>query len=142
MDYLSPTYSFDYESENIQEILKEFESDELTAKEKAAQTIAEIQKEEASKVASARQNAQTEKEKIAADVAAAKERAAQEIAKIQKEIVKKSWEAGVNFFDTAEVYGAGQAEKMFGEIFKTLDADRKDLVITTKLFWGNNKTIN
>ena len=54
----------------------------------------------------------------------------------------KAWEAGVNFFDTAEVYGAGQAEKIFGEVLKTLNADRKDLVVTTKLFWGNNKTVN
>lgn len=54
----------------------------------------------------------------------------------------KAWESGVNFFDTAETYGAGQAEKIFGEFFKELDTKRSDLVITTKLFWGNDKTIN
>lgn len=26
-------------------------------------------------------------------------------------LVKKSWELGINYFDTAEVYGAGEAER-------------------------------
>lgn len=26
-------------------------------------------------------------------------------------LVKKAWDLGINFFDTAEVYGDGQAEK-------------------------------
>ena len=30
-----------------------------------------------------------------------------EVLETQKQIMHKAWEAGVNFFDTAEVYGAG-----------------------------------
>jgi aryl-alcohol dehydrogenase-like predicted oxidoreductase len=26
-------------------------------------------------------------------------------------LVKKAWDLGINFFDTAEVYGAGEAER-------------------------------
>ncbi len=35
MDYLSPTYFFDYETEEIQELIKAFKTDRLTPKEKA-----------------------------------------------------------------------------------------------------------
>ncbi|MEM6966324.1 MAG: transglutaminase family protein [Bacteroidota bacterium] len=35
MDYLSPTYAFDYESENIQTLLRDFQSQDLTVKQKA-----------------------------------------------------------------------------------------------------------
>lgn len=56
--------------------------------------------------------------------------------KTQKEIIKYCWEQGVNFFDTAEVYGFGTAEKIMGEALKELDADRSDIVVTTKIFWG------
>lgn len=47
----------------------------------------------------------------------------------------------MNFFDTAEVYGYGEAEKIMGHAFKSLDAHRSDLVVTTKLFWASN-TVN
>lgn len=42
----------------------------------------------------------------------------------QKDVVKTCWEHGVNFFDTAEIYGFGQAETIFGEALKELNADR------------------
>lgn len=47
--------------------------------------------------------------------------------------VKKAHELGVNFFDTAEVYGAGVAETIFGKALKALDVQREDLVISTKI---------
>lgn len=50
--------------------------------------------------------------------------------------MKYCWSKGVNFFDTAEVYGFGQAEKIFGEGLKQLGAEREDLVVTTKIFWA------
>ena len=65
----------------------------------------------------------------------------EEATKTQCEIVKQAWESGVNFFDTAEVYGFGQAEKIFGEALKSLNANRCDLVISTKLFWSG-MTVN
>jgi voltage-dependent potassium channel beta subunit len=52
----------------------------------------------------------------------------------QIECIKKSYELGVNFFDTAEIYGAGIAETIMGKGIKALPCERKDLVITTKIF--------
>jgi len=48
--------------------------------------------------------------------------------------IKKAFEHGINFFDTAEIYGAGQAEIIMGKAIKELNCKRKDLVISTKIF--------
>ncbi len=53
-----------------------------------------------------------------------------------KQIIKKAYELGVNFFDTAEAYGFGQSETALGKIFKELNLPREQLVVSTKLFWG------
>jgi aryl-alcohol dehydrogenase-like predicted oxidoreductase len=45
-------------------------------------------------------------------------------------MVEKSLEAGINFFDTADMYANGQSEVMLGEI---LGERRKDVVIATKV---------
>ncbi len=45
-------------------------------------------------------------------------------------------EAGVNFFDNAEVYAQGKAESMMGSILRKSGWKRSDLVISTKIFWG------
>lgn len=46
-----------------------------------------------------------------------------------------SLEAGVNFFDTAEVYGLGRSEQYLGRFVRALpDSMRKNLVIATKFF--------
>ncbi|WP_109300033.1 transglutaminase family protein [Aquimarina sp. AU474] len=42
MDYLASTYFFDYKAEEIQELIKEFKNDTLTAKEKAVQLYIKI----------------------------------------------------------------------------------------------------
>jgi len=48
--------------------------------------------------------------------------------------IVKAYEAGVNFFDTAEIYGAGEAERQMGNIFKKQGWPRESLVISTKIF--------
>ena len=40
--------------------------------------------------------------------------------KLVEDCVKVSLEHGVNFFDTAEIYGLGQAELALGKVFKNL----------------------
>lgn len=50
--------------------------------------------------------------------------------------LKVAFEAGVNFFDSAEVYAQGEAETMIGNIIKKFGWKRTDLVISTKIFWG------
>ena len=52
--------------------------------------------------------------------------------------MKVAFEAGVNFFDNAEVYAQGRAETMMGSIIKKMGWKRSDLVLSTKIFWGGN----
>lgn len=49
-------------------------------------------------------------------------------------IVGRALEAGVNFFDTADVYSFGESEKLFGQALRNLGTQRKDVVIATKVF--------
>jgi aryl-alcohol dehydrogenase-like predicted oxidoreductase len=50
------------------------------------------------------------------------------------EIVGGALAAGVNFFDTADVYSFGESERRLGQALKNLDVKRKDVVIATKVF--------
>lgn len=52
---------------------------------------------------------------------------------LAKKIVKTSWEAGVNFFDTADVYSQGESEKILGQAIKDLGIDRRKAIIATKV---------
>ncbi|MHB2156195.1 potassium channel beta subunit family protein [Calditrichota bacterium GD2] len=52
--------------------------------------------------------------------------------------MKEAYDAGVNFFDNAEVYAQGQAEIMMGNILKKTGWKRSDLVLSTKIFWGGS----
>lgn len=52
--------------------------------------------------------------------------------------MEAAYKAGVNFFDNAEAYSCGQAERMMGSIIKKAGWKRSDLVISTKLFWGGS----
>ena len=52
--------------------------------------------------------------------------------KLADDLVKQSLDAGVNFFDTADVYSAGESEKMLAQAIANLGAARKDIVIATK----------
>jgi aryl-alcohol dehydrogenase-like predicted oxidoreductase len=49
-------------------------------------------------------------------------------------IVGRALAAGVNFFDTADVYSFGASEERLGQALKNLGAARKDVVIATKVF--------
>lgn len=53
------------------------------------------------------------------------------------ECMTAAYEAGVNFFDNAEAYAGGQAESMMGKVLKRAGWPREELVISTKLFWGD-----
>ena len=52
------------------------------------------------------------------------------------ECMHTAYEAGVNFFDNAEVYAAGQSEVIMGQVLARAGWKRSDLVIATKVFWG------
>jgi aryl-alcohol dehydrogenase-like predicted oxidoreductase len=49
-------------------------------------------------------------------------------------LVARSVEAGVNFFDTADVYSLGNSEKLLGRAFKDVGVKRSDVVIATKFY--------
>jgi voltage-dependent potassium channel beta subunit len=52
------------------------------------------------------------------------------------ELMTIAYNAGVNFFDNAEVYSDGLAETIMGEVLKKTGWKQKDLVLSTKIFWG------
>lgn len=50
-----------------------------------------------------------------------------------------AYEAGVNFFDNAEVYAHGQSELVMGEALKRLAYDRDTWCVSSKVFFGRVK---
>ncbi len=49
-----------------------------------------------------------------------------------------AYDAGVNFFDGAEVYAKGEAERSMGRVLKQTQWRRESLVLSTKIFWGGD----
>ncbi|TIL81873.1 MAG: aldo/keto reductase, partial [Mesorhizobium sp.] len=49
------------------------------------------------------------------------------------EIVGRSIAAGVNFFDTADVYSFGASERLLGQSLRDLGVKRSDVIIATKV---------
>ena len=56
--------------------------------------------------------------------------------KAARELMAAAYDAGVNFFDNAEVYANGASEEIMGAAFKALGWSRLDYVVSTKFFWG------
>ena len=54
--------------------------------------------------------------------------------KLTQDVVKVALDHGVNFFDTAEIYGFGEGEKSLGLAFKELNVKRETVVVSTKIF--------
>ena len=56
------------------------------------------------------------------------------------ELMKRAYDGGMNFFDNAEAYAAGDAERLMGDAIK-LGVEgkawcREDLVVSTKIMFG------
>ena len=49
-------------------------------------------------------------------------------------LIEASVAAGINFFDTADVYSEGESEKILGQSLKNLKIARKDVVLATKAY--------
>lgn len=58
------------------------------------------------------------------------------------ELVKIAFEAGINFFDTANVYSEGSSEERLGQAIRNLGLGREDVVIATKVLGVMGKGIN
>ncbi|HSI52047.1 MAG TPA: aldo/keto reductase [Ideonella sp.] len=52
------------------------------------------------------------------------------------EMMAAAFDAGVNFFDNAEAYAAGESETVMGQALKKLGWHRLDYVVSTKFYWG------
>jgi len=50
-------------------------------------------------------------------------------------IVRRAVEAGVTFFDTADMYSVGESEKITGRLLRKLFARRTDYVLATKVYY-------
>ncbi|MBO9667614.1 MAG: aldo/keto reductase family protein [Bdellovibrio sp.] len=57
-----------------------------------------------------------------------------------RSILHLAYESGINFFDIADVYAKGDAERMMGGALKELP--RHELVISSKVFWPMSEDIN
>ena len=55
-----------------------------------------------------------------------------------KDCIDRAFDEGINFIDTANIYGTGAAESFLGETLK--DRDRSSYVLATKLFFPMTKT--
>jgi voltage-dependent potassium channel beta subunit len=53
-----------------------------------------------------------------------------------RECMAAAYDAGVNFFDNAQVYAAGKSEELMGEALKKLAWPRMKYVVSTKFYWG------
>jgi aryl-alcohol dehydrogenase-like predicted oxidoreductase len=51
---------------------------------------------------------------------------------------RAAFDAGINFFDTANIYGVGAAESVWGEILS--DFDRSSYILATKLYFPMSET--
>jgi aryl-alcohol dehydrogenase-like predicted oxidoreductase len=49
--------------------------------------------------------------------------------------IKRALEAGINFFDTADIYSNGASEEVVGRALKDFTAKREDYVLATKVFF-------
>ncbi|MQM38788.1 Aldo-keto reductase IolS [wastewater metagenome] len=48
-------------------------------------------------------------------------------------MVARAWEAGINLFDTADVYSFGESEEILGQSLRNVGIDRDQAVIATKV---------
>jgi len=53
------------------------------------------------------------------------------------EAMRTAFDAGVNFFDNAEVYAKGKSELLMGEALKKLGWRRDSFLVSSKVYWGS-----
>lgn len=55
---------------------------------------------------------------------------------VSEKLIQKAYEAGINFFDNAEIYARGQSEIVMGRALKNLQASRSSYMVSSKVFFG------
>jgi len=59
-----------------------------------------------------------------------------------KPFVKRALDAGINFFDTADVYSTGESERITGNLFKLFGVKLENIVLATKVHGQMSDDIN
>jgi len=59
-----------------------------------------------------------------------------------KPFIKRALDAGINFFDTADVYSLGDSERVTGNILKEFGVKRENIVVATKVNGQMSDDIN
>ena len=52
------------------------------------------------------------------------------------DLMKLAYDAGVNFFDNAEAYAAGESERIMGRVLAKMHWPRDSYCVSSKVFWG------
>lgn len=56
---------------------------------------------------------------------------------VAEQLMVTAYEAGVNFFDNAEIYAEGKSEIVMGNILKKLDWERSSYIVSSKAYFGD-----
>lgn len=59
-----------------------------------------------------------------------------------KPFVKRALDAGINFFDTADVYSTGESEKITGNILRHFGVKRENVIVATKVHGKMSDDVN
>jgi len=59
-----------------------------------------------------------------------------------KPFVRRALDAGINFFDTADVYSLGESEKVTGSLLKFFGVRRENVIVATKVNGQMSEDIN
>ena len=57
-----------------------------------------------------------------------------------EQLMIRAYEAGINFFDNAEIYARGQSEIVMGKILEKLGWDRTSYLVSSKVFFGDGRS--
>jgi len=52
------------------------------------------------------------------------------------ELMRIAYDAGVNFFDNAEVYARGESERIMGRVLREMGWGRDTYCVSSKVYWG------
>jgi aryl-alcohol dehydrogenase (NADP+) len=56
--------------------------------------------------------------------------------------IKKALDAGINFFDTADMYSKGVSEELTGKLLREFGVKRENVVVATKVFFNLTDEVN
>src|SRR5919109_4897742 len=59
-----------------------------------------------------------------------------------KPFIRRALEAGINFFDTADVYSTGESERITGKLLKEFGVRRETVIVATKVNGQMSDDIN